>query len=428
MGFMVAARGWRCRLGVAATLAVASSWAAATMAGAAPGDPFTCNPGLVFLAQGVPTQLEALVDGPGTATFTNIGGTTAGLSYNSLGYNPVDNFLYAMTTSPPAGSLLRIDSTGAVTNLGPPAGGPPVGTNIGTFGPTGTYYVGVTGSATLYLINVVTNTRTALPLSATIGAADLTFANGFLWGIHITTGDGIRINPTTGAVTTFAQTALPAPFGYGANWTYGNGNLGFSNNATGAVVQVRILNPASATPSYQLVKTSAGPSSGNNDGASCAGPPADLQLLKSGPTVVGTSSTITWTIYVTNNGAGASSGFAVNDPIPAGITNVATSTPGCTVTAAPAAVACAEGPLAAGSTFTITVTGTAPLAAGPITNTASVTGNEADPNLSNDTASTTTAVANIAGIPIGTPLSLVAVALSALGLVGWRRKLRPTAR
>ena len=120
-------------------------------------------------------------------------------------------------------------------------------------------------------------------------------------------------------------------------------------------------------------------------------PPAtDLSIGISGPATVLPSGAISYTLTVTNNGLNQSSGFAVSDSVPATITGVASTTPGCGVSANQ--VSCNEGPLAVGASFVMTVTGTAPNAAGVVTDTASVTGNELDPNAANESASVTTAV------------------------------------
>ena len=97
---------------------------------------------------------------------------------------------------------------------------------------------------------------------------------------------------------------------------------------------------------------------------------------------------ITYTLTVTNNGPGKSSGYALTDTLPAGVTNAATSTPGCRVTAP--GVVCAGAPLANGRSATATITVNAPNPfTSPITNTATVTANESRPQPENNSASAT---------------------------------------
>src|SRR5262249_33969053 len=158
-----------------------------------------------------------------------------------------------------------------------------------------------------------------------------------------------------------------------------NGNLGFSNNQTGDIYQMSVTNP-SGTPTFAVVSHYTGPVAGqSNDGTACNDAlPADLAITKTGPAIVAPSGTITWSITVKNNGPGNSSGYAISDPIPTGVTNVTSNSPGCEIVSG--TVRCSEGALANGASATITLTGTAPSTNGTcFTNTATVTGNESDP-------------------------------------------------
>ncbi len=96
---------------------------------------------------------------------------SSGYSYTGLAYNPVDNYLYAIVNesngggSPEPGSILRIDETGDVVNMGVPVGGPntmdmPVVSDRyvgGTIGENGRYVVVTDLSAT-------TSTGTSIPV------------------------------------------------------------------------------------------------------------------------------------------------------------------------------------------------------------------------------------------------------------------------
>jgi uncharacterized repeat protein (TIGR01451 family) len=90
---------------------------------------------------------------------------TSGYSYSGLAYNPLDNFLYAIVTdtdgvsgNPLRGSILKIDSSGQVINLGVPVRGPntmsmPVISDRfsgGTFTEDGRYVVVTDTNATSY--------------------------------------------------------------------------------------------------------------------------------------------------------------------------------------------------------------------------------------------------------------------------------------
>lgn len=375
---------------LASTLALTVG--AAPPASAAPGDPFDPADSIVFVAQDVPTRLfRAIPDGAGNVTFQPEGPASA-INYNAIGYNPADNYVWGIKTSNPTaatgpaswplGSIIRVGEGGVITRVGSAATG--AVSNVGAFGGDGFFYVGGSGSTTMYRIHPTSGAIVgSYTLPATTGAPDLAYANGYFWGVDAA-GQIVRVllGPTP-QVATFPS---PVPAGgYGAAWTYGNGNLGFSENGTGQVVQVAVTNPG-GLPSFSIVSTQPGPASGNNDGAASLGMPTDLAIAKTGPTPLVAGAQATYILTVTNNGPGNASGFVVTDTVPAALTNVASPTPGCTVLGN--TVTCTGGRLEAGNSTQITITADVP--AGQflcVTNTASVLANEEDTNTSNDTAS-----------------------------------------
>jgi uncharacterized repeat protein (TIGR01451 family) len=115
---------------------------------------------------------------------------------------------------------------------------------------------------------------------------------------------------------------------------------------------------------------------------------ADLAIAFSGvPGAVNAGENVDYIVFIANNGPAAATGVTVSNPIPPGAAFVSSGCPlsGSTVT-------CAIGTLGAGQAFSTTITLRA-LSAGQLTNTASVTGAQADPDTSNNTASATTTVA-----------------------------------
>lgn len=118
---------------------------------------------------------------------------------------------------------------------------------------------------------------------------------------------------------------------------------------------------------------------------------ADLAIVKSGspdPATVG--GTLTYTITVSNGGPTAATGVTVVDTLPLGVTFMSTtlSAGSCSGTAT---VACVIGDLASGASATITVV-VQPTAAGTLTNTATVTGDQPDPTPANNSATIATTV------------------------------------
>jgi uncharacterized repeat protein (TIGR01451 family)/fimbrial isopeptide formation D2 family protein len=378
-------------------LAAASSPAVA----ATPGTPFVCNPSLYFQSIGTATQLyEEAYNAGGGITFTPIG-TATSLEYNAMGYDPLDNLLYASTSNEDgAQDLVSLDANGTqtvLTNLPLPTGFIAAG-----FDPSGDYLAdeSVNGQENIYdlekVFNGTSTGATTIP-ETTVGGApftdaleDWTYSYGYLWGVDATTSDVVRVDPTNGDVVQITQDFMVAGT-YGAAWTFGNGNLVFSNNAGGEVYQVAVQNPTSAAPTVSEVSEAEGKTTNNNDGASCEGPAVDLGIVKSGPTSAPVSTPVTYTLTVTDDSASAdSSGYTVTDDVPAGFTNVATTTAGCAATGND--VVCVEPEIDAGETFTITITATTPATGGAYANTATVTGNESDPNPDNNSSTVTTDV------------------------------------
>ena len=362
--------------------------------------PFPCLTPTVFNASGSPlTQLYAQNQSATGSTFTPIGSPTAN-GYNAIAFNTADNLIYAIGA---VSHLFQVDATGLITDLGAITGIPVADTTsgllTGAFDAAGNYWVTAAGASGIaYRVNLTTRVATPLAGQTTPWRAfDFTYANGFMWGISSNSTTMLRLNLTTGAMSSFSLSGL-IPLGqYGAAWTYGNGNLGFDING-GGVYQIAVTNPAATTPTFTLVATGPGPASIANDGTSCVPGPVDLSIAKTGPATVLPNGQVSWTLTVHNNGPNISSGWVVNDVVPAGYTNVASSTPGCVVTGN--AVRCLGGILAVGADAPITITATAPGTLGCIVNTASVLGNEADPAATNNTDGSTTCVAQSPGLTL----------------------------
>jgi uncharacterized repeat protein (TIGR01451 family) len=367
---------------------------------AAPGDPFDPADPYVYIAQGQPTGLyTAMTDPAGNVTFAPEGGP-ASVDYNAIAYNTANNYIYALvgaSSNPqlPTASLVRIGQDGTLTRVGTSTY---TGSVAATFGPDGYYYsyANAGGTIVLQVINVATGAVVRnTPVTGELAVGnDMAFKDGFLW----TMGGGFisRTNPTTGATVRFT-TPFPTDTADqgGAAWTFGNGNLGFSYNVSGTIYQIAVANAASAAPTFTLVSANAGPPNANNDGTASPGLPTDLSIVKDGPEAVVPGSTVTYTLTVTNNGAGNSSGFVVNDVVPAPLTNVVSTDGGCSVTGN--AVQCVGGRLLSGDSVSYTITASVPAGLdAAIANTATVTSNEQDPTPGNNTSTNTALPAGLA--------------------------------
>lgn len=398
----------------------------------AAGVPFTRGQGLVFVSQGDPTRLFESVQLPGTnsTSFSPVGPAQS-ITYNAMGFNPADMYLYAINSS--NNRLIQIDSTGTTTGLGTGAvANLPVLSgqqtyNAGTIGnctPANTLWIASSaGGNHIYSIDVTAArpTAVALTLSTSIpNLADFVCQDGYLWGVYGGGGttaaspNGMyRINITTGQVDWFSLAGvITTDWGnsFGAQWLYGNGNLGISNNASGNIHQIQINNPTSATPTFAEVAVLKGPASTTNDGASYQGDPVDLSVTKTVVTDYGPSGTLanndtytpgsnaTYTLTVKNaSTTGAnSSGFYVTDTLDARIdsSNVTFDNSACyisqvgVVNVTSTVVTCVAGALAAGQSTSFDIHVITPVTHDiSIVNTATVTGDETDPNLANNTDS-----------------------------------------
>src|SRR5262249_44390757 len=117
---------------------------------------------------------------------------------------------------------------------------------------------------------------------------------------------------------------------------------------------------------------------------------ADLSITKTGPATVTTGQTFTYTLAVSNAGPNNATGVTVTDHLPSGVGYLPTTTNQCTNYAG--TVTCTVGGLASGASATLTVVVSAPSVAGSITNTATVSGQQTDPNQANNSSSVTTTV------------------------------------
>jgi uncharacterized repeat protein (TIGR01451 family) len=151
---------------------------------------------------------------------------------------------------------------------------------------------------------------------------------------------------------------------------------------------------AAAMLTFQIV----GGGSGNASASSVD--PADLALTKSdSPDPVAPDATLTYTIQVTNNGPDAATNVVITDNLPSDVSFVsATSTTGsCDNTGNKVTCTVASLDNAATVTATIKVTVKKNTKSGPISNTASVTSDIADPTAANDQDTENTQVVKPSG-------------------------------
>ena len=128
--------------------------------------------------------------------------------------------------------------------------------------------------------------------------------------------------------------------------------------------------------------------------------PGDLALTKTdSPDPVAVGDNLVYTITVTNNSPDEATSVTVTDTLPSEAAYVSASSGQGSCIESEGTVSCELDNMAGGATATVTIV-VKSTAAGTITNTASVTGNEEDPDTSNNTATATTQV-NPAPLTIG---------------------------
>jgi len=119
---------------------------------------------------------------------------------------------------------------------------------------------------------------------------------------------------------------------------------------------------------------------------------ADLAVTKTDlPDPVYMGNNLTYTVAVTNNGPSTASGVTMTDALPAGVTYVSASSTKGTCFHSANQVICIIDTMDVSDSATVTIIVT-PTTPGTITNMASVSGIEHDPNLSNNTVAQTTTV------------------------------------
>jgi uncharacterized repeat protein (TIGR01451 family) len=126
--------------------------------------------------------------------------------------------------------------------------------------------------------------------------------------------------------------------------------------------------------------------------------PADLAIVKAASAAtVQIGDTFSYTLTVTNLGTGPAQNVVVTDTLPAGIQYLGAAGTGWTFVVSGGTITGTRTSMAAGETSFITINVQAPLAAGNVTNLASVTSSTLDPVPSNNTSSVTTTIYNQPG-------------------------------
>ena len=173
--------------------------------------------------------------------------------------------------------------------------------------------------------------------------------------------------------------------------------LGSISSATSTAVTIAVTptTVGTITNSAGVTANETDPNTGNNSATQTTTVilAADLSITKTDsadPVAVGGN--LTYTVTMTNNGPSAATDVTLTDTLPGGVTFVS-AMPSQGTCSGTATVTCALGTISSGASATVAIVVT-PTTAGTITNSASVTANETDPDTANNfTTQTTVALA-----------------------------------
>jgi uncharacterized repeat protein (TIGR01451 family) len=259
-----------------------------------------------------------------------------------------------------------------------------------------------TGTAT---VNVVSLAQSADLSVTNSGSPNPVYANTPLTYTMVVTNNGpaaatgVKLTDPFPANVTFVSASTTK-----GTVSHGNGvltaNIGDLANGDSATVTLVVLPNTNAVGTLNDTATVTGDQADQNLGNNSAtatvtvNPPAADLALTAATTpanLVTVNTDLTYTFTVTNNGPNNDTGVTLTDPLPAGTTFISASSSQGTVSLGNGTITGNLGEVDAGGNATLTLV-LLPTVTGSLSNTASVTGDLPDPNLSNNTATPTVTV------------------------------------
>jgi len=265
-----------------------------------------------------------------------------GYSYNALGYNPQDNYLYAMKGGSETNNLIRIGKDGEPRFV---AILPEIrGAFSADFDDEGNYYVQSGPSLYKYKITDDGPVRVWDQPYESVTVADIVYYDGAIWSVHTS-----RFPDRTDAIV--VRIALDGPDGYPSAppvlreafsfypagsfqmtsmFPSKNGVYGYDTSG-GRLFRLNL--PTNDPNDASLQHIVNGIKAGGSDGAKCRdaplGLPAEISVRKTTPSSAFVpGETVNFTIRVENQGPHGASAITLQDPLPAGVISAAwTCTP-----------------------------------------------------------------------------------------------------
>jgi uncharacterized repeat protein (TIGR01451 family) len=210
----------------------------------------------------------------------------------------------------------------------------------------------------------------------------------------VTLGTGASASITAPSSATANATGLTASVAaqpgavYAWNITNGTITAGLGTNA------VTFTAGGSGTTKLTITVTLGSCSASGQRSVTISGAPvtgADLSIVKTAPSTIAVGGSLTYTITVANAGPQSASNITITDPLPDGAALVSIDSPSLVCNRFSNVILC-NGALGINASKTLTLTVTAPMQAGFITNTATVNSELNDPATNNNSASATTNV------------------------------------
>jgi uncharacterized repeat protein (TIGR01451 family) len=354
--------------------------------------------------------------GPAAACTTPIVGANGAVSCNFIALGNGASAQFTLVVE--AGNTTSVSNTATVTTIS---------SDNNPSNDSATFVTTVTPSADVS----VTKSGPAAVAAGTNVTYTVTVANG-----GPSDASGVSLTDTLPANTTFVSETQPTGPAFncvtpaaGAGGTITCSIAMFLSGDTATFSFTLQVAPSAANGSTiantaDVSATTQDPDNGNNSSTTTAtvADTADVTVTKSGPPSVVAGSNATYAVTVTNNGPADAATVTLTDVLPPDTTFVSeTQTSGptfaCTTPAldAPGTITCTIASLPTGTSAAFTIVlRVAPQATGTVANTATVT-SPSDSTPGNNAGTATAAIAANAGVPT---LSMFAMALMALALVG----------